>query len=298
VTAENATIGWIGTGVMGAPMAQHLLDAGYELVVHSRTAERAQALVQNGATWADSPRSAAAGADFVFTMLGYPQDVRAVVLGVDGVLGSMPPGSLLIDMTTSEPTLAKEIAAAASSVGVDALDAPVSGGDIGARNASLVIMVGGSEAAFERAQPMFSKLGRLAALHGDAGSGQHTKMVNQIAIAGGMIGVCEAMLYAQRAGLDVERVIDTIRDGAAGSWSLSNYGPRMLRGDFEPGFKIEHFIKDLGLALSEARRMNLSLPGAALAEQLYIAAQAQGFGRKGTQALIAALACLSGHSWS
>ena len=283
-------IGWIGTGVMGAPMAGHLLAAKHRVTVYNRTRARADELVSAGARWADSPAALAADADVVFTMLGYPADVRETLLGDGGVVAAMRPGSLLIDMTTSEPSLAAEVAQAASERGVDALDAPVSGGDVGARNAALVIMVGGSEQAFDRARPLLETLGRLVVRHGDAGSGQHTKMVNQISIAAGMVAMCEAMLYAQRAGLDVERVIDTIKDGAAGSWSLSNYGPRLLRGDLEPGFKIDHFVKDLGIALAEARRMRLPLSGTALAEQLYVAAQAQGFGAKGTQALLATLA--------
>jgi 3-hydroxyisobutyrate dehydrogenase len=288
--SEPQSIGWIGTGVMGAPMAGHLLAAGHSVTVFNRTKARADELVSNGARWADSPAALAQESDVVCTMLGYPSDVREMLLGEGGVVEAMRPGSLLIDMTTSEPSLAVEIADAAASRDVAALDAPVSGGDVGARNAALVIMVGGSQKAFDRAEPLFAKLGRLAVLQGEAGSGQHTKMVNQIAIASGMIGVCEAMLYAQRAGLDVARVIDTIKDGAAGSWSLSNYGPRLLRDDLEPGFKIDHFVKDLGIALAEARRMRLPLTGTALAEQLYVAAQAQGFGVKGTQALLATLA--------
>jgi 3-hydroxyisobutyrate dehydrogenase len=290
---DRPSIGWIGTGVMGASMAGHLLNAGYELSVFNRTRERANALVDGGARWADTPADLAAAADVVCLMLGYPIDVRETVLGDGAVLASMRPGSLLIDMTTSEPSLAVEIHAAAADAGVQSLDAPVSGGDVGARNATLVIMVGGDEAAFERAEPIFSVLGRTVVRQGSAGSGQHTKMVNQIAIASGMIGLCEALLYAYRAGLDVEQVIETIQGGAAGSWSLSNYGPRMLKGDLEPGFKIEHFIKDLGVALLEARSMNLALPGTALAEQLYIAARSQGLGQKGTQALLAALAHLN-----
>lgn len=286
-------IGWIGTGVMGASMAGHLLDAGYELSVFNRTRERASDLVSSGARWVDSPAQLASGVDVLFLMLGYPADVRSTVLGDGQVLESMRSRSLLIDMTTSEPSLAVEIHAAAGAAGVDALDAPVSGGDVGARNATLVIMVGGDEPAFERAQPLFSRLGGTVVLEGGPGSGQHTKMVNQIAIAGGMIGLCEALLYAYRAGLDVEQVIDTIKGGAAGSWSLSNYGPRLLKGDLEPGFRIEHFIKDLGIALAEARQMNLALPGTALAEQLYVAARSQGLGQKGTQALLAALARLN-----
>lgn len=290
---SSQTIGWIGTGVMGAPMAGHLLDAGYELAVFNRTRERASDLVARGARWVDSPAELARQVDVLFLMLGYPADVQRTVLGDGEVLESMRPGSLLIDMTTSEPSLAVEIHAAADAAGIEALDAPVSGGDVGAVNATLVIMVGGDEQAFERAQPLFSLLGGTIVRQGPPGSGQHTKMVNQIAIASGMIGLCEALLYAHRAGLDVEQVIDTIKGGAAGSWSLSNYGPRLLRDDLEPGFKIEHFIKDLGVALSEARAMNLALPGTALAEQLYVAARSQGLGQKGTQALLKALAHLN-----
>jgi 3-hydroxyisobutyrate dehydrogenase len=290
-------IGWIGTGVMGAPMAAHLIDAGHELDVFNRSRERASDLLDKGARWRDSPNEIAAEADVVFLMLGYPVDVRETVLGEQGVLQAMRLGSLLIDMTTSEPSLAVQIDDAARPKGIDALDAPVSGGDVGARDATLVIMVGGRSEAFDRALPLLSVLGRTITLQGPAGAGQHTKMMNQVAIASGMIGLCEALLYAHRAGLDLERAIATIKDGAAGSWSLSNYGPRILRGDLEPGFKIEHFIKDLGIALSEARRMNLSLPGTALAEQLYVAARSQGLGEKGTHALSVALGRLSGESW-
>lgn len=290
-------LGWIGTGVMGAPMAGHLLDAGHELEVFNRTRDRATELLARGARWCDSPSEVAARAEVIFTMLGYPADVRETVLGDGDLLEAMRTGSLLVDMTTSLPTLAVEIAAAARERGLAALDAPVSGGDVGARNATLVIMVGGEPEAFERALPLLSVLGRTVTLHGGAGSGQHTKMMNQIAIASGMIGVCEALLYARRSGLDVEQALETITDGAAGSWSLQNYGPRLLRGDLAPGFKIDHFLKDLGIALSEARRMNLALPGTALAEQLYLAARSQGLGANGTQALAVALARLSNEEW-
>lgn len=282
---------------MGAPMAGHMLDAGNELEVFNRTRERAQALLDRGARWCDSPAQVAAQAEVIFTMLGYPEDVRETVLGRGSLLDAMRPGSLLVDMTTSLPTLAVEIADAAAAQGLAALDAPVSGGDVGARNATLVIMVGGEPEAFERAFPLLSVLGRTVTLHGRAGSGQHTKMMNQIAIASGMIGVCEALLYAHRSGLDVEQALKTIEAGAAGSWSLSNYGPRLLQGDLAPGFKIDHFLKDLGIALSEARRMNLALPGTALAEQLYLAARSQGLGENGTQALAVALARLSNEEW-
>ena len=274
-------VGWIGTGVMGAPMAGHLLEAGHQLQVFNRTRARAEGLLEKGARWCESPGEVGAGAEVVFLMLGYPDDVRETVLGDGALLEAMRPGTLLIDMTTSLPSLAFEIADAAADREVAALDAPVSGGDVGARNATLVIMVGGAEEAFERARPLLEVLGRIVTLQGGTGSGQHTKMMNQIAIASGMIGVCEALLYAHRAGLDVEQALETIKDGAAGSWSLSNYGPRLLRGDLEPGFKIEHFLKDLGIALSEARRMNLALPGTALAEQLYVAAASHGLGHEG-----------------
>ncbi len=290
-------IGWIGTGVMGAPMAGHLIDAGYPVDAFNRTRARADPVIEKGARWRESPSDVAAEADVVFTMIGYPADVRETVLGEGRLLETMKPGSLLIDMTTSEPSLAVEIHAAAKAREIETLDAPVSGGDVGARNATLVIMVGGDPGAFDRALPLFEVLGKTIAHQGDAGAGQHAKMMNQIAIASGMIGLCEALLYAHRAGLDVERAIDTIKGGAAGSWSLSNYGPRILSGDFEPGFRIEHFIKDLGIALEEATRMNLSLPGTALAEQLYIAARAQGLGQKGTQALALALAQVSQSDW-
>jgi 3-hydroxyisobutyrate dehydrogenase len=290
-------IGWIGTGVMGASMAGHLIEAGHSVEVHNRTRSRADALVERGATWRDSPRELAREAEVVCLMLGYPTDVRTTVLGEDGILEVMKPGSLLIDFTTSEPALAVEIHGAAAADGIDSLDAPVSGGDVGARNATLVIMVGGDATAFERAEPVFSLLGQTIKLAGAPGSGQHTKMVNQVAIAAGMIAMCEALLYAHRAGLDLEETIDTIKGGAAGSWSLTNYGPRILRGDFEPGFKIDHFVKDLGIALAEARRMKLSLPGTALAEQLYVAAQGQGLGERGTHALSVALGRVSGGDW-
>ena len=256
-----------------------------------------RALLEKGATWRDSPAEAAADSEVVFPMLGFPIDVREVVHGEDGILEAMKSGSLLVDMTTSEPALAVEIHKAATEKGVQALDAPVSGGDVGARNATLVIMVGGEPVAFERAEPLFASLGQTIKLMGGPGSGQHTKMVNQIAIASGMIALCEALLYGHRAGLDLEQTIATIESGAAGSWSLSNYGPRILRGDLEPGFKIDHFVKDLGIALAEARRMKLALPGTALAEQLYVAAQGQGLGEKGTQALSVALAKLSDGDW-
>jgi 3-hydroxyisobutyrate dehydrogenase len=274
-------------------MCGHLLTAGYPVRVFNRSRDRAEAVVEAGAVWCDSPEEVAAGSDVTFSIVGYPADVRSVILGPAGVLAGAADGSVIVDMTTSEPTLAREIFDAAAGRGVEALDAPVSGGDVGARNATLVVMVGGAEAGFERVLPLFEKLGQKIVLEGGPGAGQHTKMMNQIAIAGGMIAICEALLYADAAGLDLEQALDTISGGAAGSWSLTNYTPRILRGDLEPGFKIDHFLKDLGIALAEAGHLNVSLPGTALAEQLYRAARAQGYGQKGTQALVAALAALN-----
>jgi 3-hydroxyisobutyrate dehydrogenase len=283
---------------MGSAMCGHLLVAGHPVKVFSRTKARALSLVEQGAKWCGSAAEAADGAEVVVTIVGYPSDVREVVLGQQGILTTAKKGATIVDMTTSEPQLAREIFDAAAAQGVDSLDAPVSGGDVGARNATLVIMAGGRQEAFDKVLPIFEQLGKVVTLAGGPGAGQHTKMVNQIAISSGMVGVCEALLYAFRAGLDIAKVIETISTGAAGSWSLTNYGPRALRGDFEPGFKIDHFIKDLGIALAEARQMGLSLPGLALAEQLYIAAQAQGRGQKGTHALVLALAQLSQVDWT
>ena len=291
------TIGWIGTGVMGRPMAGHLLETGFAVSVFNRTRSSADPLVEAGGRWRDSPAELAADVDVVVTMLGTPADVRQVILGDGRVLESMRAGSLLIDMTTSEPSLAIEIDEAAREKDIGALDAPVSGGDVGARNGTLVIMVGGDAQAFERARPVFEPLGKTIERQGDAGAGQHTKMVNQLAIAAGMIGLCEALVYGYRAGLDLEKTLETIQGGAAGSWSLSNYGPRLLKGDLEPGFKVDHFIKDLGIALAEARRMNVVLPGAALAEQLYVGVRSQGLGQKGTQSLAVVLAQLAQADW-
>jgi 3-hydroxyisobutyrate dehydrogenase len=293
VSPGSARIGWIGTGVMGLSMCGHVLDAGYSVTVHNRTRERAEPLLDRGATWADTPAAVAAASDVVCSIVGYPADVREVILGEEGALAAAVAGTVLVDLTTSEPSLAVEIAEAAAAKGAASVDAPVSGGDVGARNATLSIMVGGDEGAVERVRPVFETFGKTIVRQGGPGSGQHTKMVNQTLIAGAMIGVCEALLYAYEAGLDLETVLTSVEPGAAGSWSLTNYAPRMLKGDFEPGFVVEHFVKDMGIALAEARRMNLSLPGLALAQQLYVALMAQGKGRKGTQSLILALASLS-----
>ncbi|HST26578.1 MAG TPA: NAD(P)-dependent oxidoreductase [Gaiellaceae bacterium] len=294
---ESTSIGWIGTGVMGLSMCGHVLEAGYSVTVHNRTRERAKPLLERGASWADTPREVAAASEVVCSIVGYPADVREVILGPGGALAGVTPGAVLVDLTTSEPALAVEIAEAAAAKGAASVDAPVSGGDVGARNGTLSIMVGGEEAAVDRIRPLLDTFGKTIVRQGGPGAGQHTKMVNQTLIAGAMIGVCEALLYAYKAGLDLETVLESVGPGAAGSWSLTNYAPRMLKGDFEPGFVVEHFIKDMGIALGEARRMKLSLPGLALAEQLYVALAAQGNGRKGTQSLILALARLSDVDW-
>ncbi len=290
-------IGWIGTGVMGSSMCGHLLEAGHEVTVFNRTRARAEPLLEKGAAWAGSPAEVATAAEIVFTMVGFPADVREVVLGENGALSAAAPGSALVDMSTSEPSLAVEIYEAARARDVQSVDAPVSGGDVGARNATLSIMAGGDREAFGRVRPLFEVLGKTIVHQGGPGAGQHTKMVNQILIASGMIGVCEALLYGYKAGLDLETVMESVSGGAAGSWSLSNYGPRMLKGDFEPGFFVEHFVKDMEIALGEARRMNLALPGLALAHELYLALKAQGGARKGTQALLLALARMSEVNW-
>ncbi|MER3440931.1 MAG: oxidoreductase [Gemmataceae bacterium] len=282
-------VGWIGTGVMGRWMCQHILQKGYDVTVYNRTRDKAQPVLQLGARWADSPRAVAQASDVVFAIVGFPHDVRQVFLGAEGALSGSRAGTILVDMTTSEPSLAQEIYEAARLRGVGSLDAPVSGGDVGAREARLSIMVGGDVEVFEAVLPLFECLGKTIVYQGPAGAGQHTKMVNQILIASNMMGVCEALLYAAKAGLDPNRVLQSVGGGAAASWSLTNLGPRIIQRNFEPGFFVEHFIKDMAIALNEARHMGLCLPGLALSQQLYLAVQANGWGRKGTQALILAL---------
>jgi 3-hydroxyisobutyrate dehydrogenase len=287
-------VGWVGTGVMGGWMCQHLMGKGYQATVYNRSKDKAKPLLDGGAAWADSPAEVAERADVVFAIVGFPRDVREVFLGARGTLAGSKAGNVLVDMTTSEPSLAREIEAAARAKGVGSVDAPVSGGDVGARNAALSIMVGGEAAAVEAVKPLLECMGKTIVHQGPAGAGQHTKMVNQVLIASGMIGVCEALLYGYKAGLDLKTVLQSVGGGAAASWSLNNLGPRIIDRNFEPGFFVEHFIKDMGIALDEARRMNLALPGLALANQLYLAVQAQGYGRKGTHALMLALEHLSG----
>jgi 3-hydroxyisobutyrate dehydrogenase len=292
--SSSATkIGWIGTGVMGVSMCGHLISKGYTASVFNRTKTKTQPLLDKGARWLPSPKTVAEQSDIVFTMVGFPPDVRQVYLGNDGVLAGAKTGAVLVDMTTTEPSLAQEIYAAAKAKGVHSIDAPVSGGDVGARNATLSIMVGGDKESVEAVHPLFELLGKTIVHQGPAGAGQHAKMCNQIVIAGTMIGVCESLLYGYKAGLNLETMLSSISVGAAGCWSLNNLAPRILKRNFDPGFFVEHFIKDMGIALDEAGRMGLSLPGLALVHQLYLAVQAQGHGKCGTQALMLGLEHLS-----
>jgi 3-hydroxyisobutyrate dehydrogenase len=286
-------IGWIGTGVMGRSMCGHLIAKGYRPTVFSRTQEKALPLIEKGAAWADSPREAAEASDVLFTMVGFPEDVREVYFGKGGILEGARPGAVLVDMTTTEPTLAGEIYHAAKLRGAFAVDAPVSGGDVGARNATLSIMTGGDREVVDALQPILEAMGKNIVYQGPAGSGQHAKMGNQIVIAGTMIGVCESLIYGFKAGLELPTMLRSIQGGAAQCWSLENLAPRILRRDFAPGFFVDHFIKDMGIALKESARMGLFLPGLALVHQLYLAVKAQGHGKSGTQALALALEQMS-----
>lgn len=298
VSPGKTKLGWVGTGVMGSSMASHLLDAGYPMTVFNRTRSKTESLAGKGATVVDDPRSVAANSDVVFVIVGFPRDVREVFLGENGLLAGSKPGTILVDMTTSDPALAVEIYEAGKAKDVSVIDAPVSGGDLGAKNAALSIMIGGDETAVEAVRPCFEAMGKTIVRQGGPGAGQHTKMVNQILIATGMIGVCEALVYGHKAGLELETVMQSVSTGAAGSWSLSNLAPRMMANNFDPGFFVEHFVKDMGIALAEAKRMNLSLPGLALAEQLYLSLMAHGRSKMGTQALILALSEISSVDWA
>jgi 3-hydroxyisobutyrate dehydrogenase len=275
-------------------MCHHLMAKGFPATVYTRSRDKAKALLDAGAAWADTPKAVAERSDVIFAIVGFPVDVREVFLGSQGALAGSKSGNVLVDMTTSEPSLAREIHTAAKAKGVGSVDAPVSGGDVGAKEARLSIMVGGDADVVEAVRPLLECMGKTIVHQGAAGAGQHTKMVNQILIATNMIGVCEALLYGHKAGLDLKTVLQSVGGGAAASWSLNNLGPRIMDRNFEPGFFVEHFIKDMGIALDEAKRMNLALPGLALANQLYLAVQAQGYGRKGTHALMLALEHLSG----
>ena len=278
-------IGFIGIGVMGASVVKHLLNAGKEVTIYTRTKSKAEPLLALGAKWANSPAEASKNQQVIFTMVGYPSDVREVYEGEQGILAAANEGTIVVDMTTSEPMLAKEIYDKAKEKNIASLDAPVSGGDIGAQNGTLSIMVGGDFDVFQQMKPIFELFGTNIVYQGNAGAGQHTKMCNQIIIASGMIGVCEAIVYGMKAELNIEDVLKSISSGAAGSWSLSNLAPRIIHGDLEPGFYIKHFIKDMKIALDEAERMNLKLPGLELAKDLYETLAENGYENKGTQAL-------------
>jgi len=282
---DKTTIAFVGTGVMGRSMAGHLLDAGYQLVVFNRSADKARELLERGARWADSPGAAASEADIVISMVGYPADVEEIYLVGGGIVERARQGAVLVDMTTSSPDLARRIADTARRRGITALDAPVSGGDVGARNATLTIMVGGDAKAFSRVESVLSIMGSNVILQGDAGAGQHTKMANQVAIAGSMLATVESLAYARHAGLDPRRVLESIGSGAAASWSLANLAPRILDGDFAPGFYVKHFIKDMRIAIESADAMGLPLPGLATAKRLYERLAAHGGNDLGTQAL-------------
>lgn len=297
IVPGKTKIGWIGTGVMGSSMCGHLIDKGFEATIYTRSKDKAQALIDKGATWVDSPKAVAEASDVIFAIVGFPNDVREVFLGENGALAGSKEGNILVDMTTSEPSLAEEIAETAKAKGVYSIDAPVSGGDIGAKEARLSIMIGGEKEAVDALNPAWEAMGKTIVHQGPAGAGQHTKMVNQTLISSMMIGVCEALLYGYKAGLDLETVMKSVSTGAAGSWSLSNLGPRIMANNFDPGFFVEHFIKDMGIALAESRRMGLSMPGLALAEQLYQSVKAKGWGREGTHALMLTLAEMSDVDW-
>ncbi len=294
VSPKRTTIGWIGTGVMGSPMCMHLINKGYRVVIYNRTKRKAKDLLNNGALWAKTPREVAEACDVVFTIVGYPADVREIYFGVGGIMEGARAGVVLVDMTTTEPAIAEEIYQRSKDLGAASIDAPVSGGDIGAQAGTLSIMVGGDKNAVDSVMPLLRLMGKNIVLQGGVGAGQHTKMCNQIMVTGLMVGMCETLLYGYKAGLDLNIMLQSVAKGAAGSWMLDNLAPRIVKRDFKPGFYVEHFIKDMGIALKEAQRMNLALPGLSLVHQLYIAAKAQGYGRKGTQALLLALEHISG----
>lgn len=289
-------IGWIGTGVMGRWMCRHVMDGGFSAIIYNRTRDKARPLLSAGAEWADSPQAVASASDVIFTMVGFPDDVHQVYFGEDGILGGAAAGSILVDMTTTRPSLAREIYQNAVKKGLYSVDAPVSGGDVGAREARLSIMAGGDLSAVNAVMPLFEIMGKKIVHQGEAGSGQHTKMCNQIVIAGTMIGVCESLLYGYRAGLDLEVMLSSISGGAAACWSLDNLAPRVLRREFDTGFFVEHFIKDMGIALQEARQMGIVLPGLALVHQMYLSVAANGGKRLGTQALMRTLEQMSNYS--
>jgi 3-hydroxyisobutyrate dehydrogenase len=297
VHPESTRIGWIGTGVMGRSMCSHLLKAGYKTSVYNRTPAKLNDLISLGAVACSSPEDVAKKSDIVFSMVGYPSDVEEVILGQRGVLTGLVAGGVIVDMTTSRPGLAAKIAGEALRKGVVALDAPVSGGDVGAREARLSIMVGGTVETFVALTPLWKLMGATYVFQGPPGSGQHTKMVNQILIASAMVGLCEALLYAKHNGLNPELVLQSVSSGAAGSWSLSNLTPRILKADYAPGFFVDHIVKDLAIAIEEAEKVGLELPGLSNAKKAYEYLQAMGHGKSGTQSLILGMSKQNSKDW-
>ncbi|WP_239724880.1 MULTISPECIES: NAD(P)-dependent oxidoreductase [unclassified Mammaliicoccus] len=283
---SSKTIGFVGTGVMGKSMAGHLIDKGYEVNLYNRTKSKADDLVEKGATWCDTIATLSEKSDIIISIVGYPKDVESIYLSQDGILNHAKANSIVIDMTTSSPALAHDIYEKAKERNIKSLDAPVSGGDVGAKNAALTIMVGGDQEAYNQVEDIFNLLGKNVVYQGKSGNGQHTKLSNQIAIAAGMLGVAEAIIYAEEAGLDIDKVFNSIEHGAAGSWSLSNLGPRMVKEDYAPGFYVKHFIKDMKLAIEESEKMGLYMPGLLKAKEVYDALSEAGYDDNGTQAVI------------
>ena len=282
---KDKKIGWIGTGIMGNPMAKHLVNAGCKLNVYNRTKEKAAELISMGATWLDSPAEIAASSDVIVTIIGFPKDVEECYFGEYGIFKKIKPGTILIDMTTTRPSLAIKISEQAGKAGAEFIDAPVSGGQVGAIGGTLSIMIGGKKEVVDSVLPLFQAFGKNMIYQGKAGSGQHTKMCNQVTIAGTMIGVCEGLIYGAKAGLDLNTMLESITKGAAGCWTLDVLAPKVVKGDYAPGFSVDNFVKDLTIILEEAEAMKLSLPGVALVKQLYISLQAMDKGSSGTQAL-------------
>jgi len=282
---KDKKIGWIGTGLMGNPMAKHLINAGYKLNVFNRSRQKAEELIEMGATWLDTPADIAADSEVIVTMIGFPKDVEEVYFGEQGIFKKLKQGTILIDMTTTKPSLAVKISEEAAKVGVEFIDAPVSGGQVGAINGTLSIMIGGKKEVVDAVIPLFEVFGKNMVYQGKAGAGQHTKMCNQVTIAGTMIGVCEGLIYGAKAGLDLNVMLAAISKGAAACWTLDILAPKIVNGDYSPGFSVDNLVKDLSIALEEAEAMQLSLPGLSLVKQLYMSLQEMGKGSLGTQSL-------------
>ena len=282
---KDKKIGWIGTGLMGNPMAKHLINAGYKLNVFNRSRQKAEELIEMGATWLDTPADIAADSEVIVTMIGFPKDVEEVYFGEQGIFKKLKQGTILIDMTTTKPSLAVKISEEAAKVGVEFIDAPVSGGQVGAVNGTLSIMIGGKKEVVDAVIPLFEVFGKNMVYQGKAGAGQHTKMCNQVTIAGTMIGVCEGLIYGAKAGLDLNVMLAAISKGAAACWTLDILAPKIVNGDYSPGFSVDNLVKDLSIALEEAEAMQLSLPGLSLVKQLYMSLQEMGKGSLGTQSL-------------